>query len=59
MDDDTYSLVGPCYVDDVMDGEVMSALSAGDAHFGPFWTQGRRKPRLETVKLAVESVRII
>jgi hypothetical protein len=33
-----YEAVGPCYVGDVMNVEVMDAMSEGRPHFGAFWT---------------------
>ncbi len=36
--DGRYWFVGPCYVDDVMEGEVAKAWEAREAHFGPFWS---------------------
>lgn len=43
-------LVGPCYVDDIMDGEAVSAVKAGDKVFGPLWSDSFRQ-----VAKAVES----
>lgn len=33
------TLVGPCYVDDIMDGEAVAAAQAGTTHTGPLWSE--------------------
>ncbi|OQU97633.1 hypothetical protein CLAIMM_03533 [Cladophialophora immunda] len=37
------TFVGPCYVDDIMDGEAVSAAESGELHFGPLWSDSFRQ----------------
>ncbi|KAK4211512.1 heterokaryon incompatibility protein-domain-containing protein [Rhypophila decipiens] len=32
-------LVGPCYIDDIMDGEAVSAAKSGERHLGLLWSE--------------------
>lgn len=36
-------LVGPCYVDDIMEGEAVSAAELSNGHFGPLWSDSFRQ----------------
>lgn len=35
-------LVGPCYVDDIMDGEAVNAVKSGERLLGPLWSNSFR-----------------
>lgn len=37
-EDGRKTLVGPCYIDDVMDGEAVSAAKSGERHVGLLWS---------------------
>jgi hypothetical protein len=37
-------LVGPCYIDDIMEGEAVTAASSGRRHRGPLWSGESEEP---------------
>lgn len=40
-------LVGPSYIDDLMDGQAVKAAETGNAHFGPLWSESFRQTMVD------------
>ncbi|KAL9114344.1 MAG: hypothetical protein Q9227_001766 [Pyrenula ochraceoflavens] len=51
-------LVGPCYIDGLMDGEVVAAMKHGKRHFGPFSDIQRVRESAATERLTKQEIEI-
>ncbi|KAK0639558.1 heterokaryon incompatibility protein-domain-containing protein [Cercophora newfieldiana] len=52
-------LVGPCYIDDMMDGEAVTAAKTGTRHLGPLWSEGFESESTNSLPKSFDVQRVV
>ena len=52
-------LVGPCYVDDIMDGEAVASAKLGKRHLGPLWSAEFERESMQSVPESFDVQRVV